>query len=648
MKYPRLFAPITIRGHEITNRVVLAPMGTKFNHHDGSVSDRYVNYIRARARGGVGLVITENTHLRHEYTQVTSMGAYHDRLICGLSHLPHVAHPFGTKILMQISIHGGTVPERVIGMRPVAPSAIESPLYPQIPRELTLDEIEGLIDDYVQGAWRAWCAGFDGVEVHGAHGYLITQFVSPHTNRREDEYGGDLERRMRFPSEIVRRVRETCGKDFIIGFKYNGYENLPGGIDPPLACRIGRHMEQVGVDYLHVASLGGPIEIGEDPRYQAVVSLYSLERNPLVELAEGVKAEVKVPVITAGGFNRPEDAEAALARGAADLVAVGRAYLADNAWGYHARRGQPEEIRPCLKCNQCHIAVQRAHLTRCTINPGLGELNECNVGRAEPPRRVVVVGSGPGGMEAAITAAARGHGVTLCEKDSEVGGNLRVGCLPFFKDDLRRYFDYTQRRLERSDVNVVLNREADVEYLESLAPEVVIVATGAEMVAPRLPGGERAVAVVDVLAGRVPVGQRVLILGAGFVGCEVAWHLAHQGQRVQLVDLLPEENLLADEHPVNRATLFYQLQQAGVPLVSGATPKQITDQGVVVELPDGKEKLFEADSVVSSVGFEARRELYRKLTEAEADWDVHAVGDCVKVENMFHAIQSAFQLARYL
>jgi 2,4-dienoyl-CoA reductase-like NADH-dependent reductase (Old Yellow Enzyme family) len=199
MKYAHLFSPITIRRHQIPNRVVLAPMGTKFNHFDGSVSERYVNYMPARARGGAGLLITENTHLLHGFTQTTSMGVYHDRLVSGLSRLPHAVHPFGVKIVLQISIHGSTAQQRVVGARPFAPSAIESRLYPQVPRELSIEEIESLIDAYVQGAWRGCRAGFDGVEVHAAHGYLLTQFVSPHTNRRDDAYGGDFKRRMRTP-----------------------------------------------------------------------------------------------------------------------------------------------------------------------------------------------------------------------------------------------------------------------------------------------------------------------------------------------------------------------------------------------------------------------------------------------------------------
>ena len=645
MKYPQLFSPITIRKHEIPNRVVLAPMGTRYNNHDGSVSERYVNYMRARAQGGAGLLITENTHLRHEYTQTSSIGAYHDRLICGMSRLPHAVHPFGSKIILQISIHGGTAQERVIGTQPMAPSAIESPIYPQIPRELRIEEIEELIDAYVQGAWRGWRAGFDGVEVHAAHGYLLTQFVSPHTNHRTDAYGGNFENRMRAPSEIVSRIRKVCGEGFIVGFKYNGYENLSNGVDPSLACRIGRHMEKVGVDYLHVASLGGPIKIGEDPKYPAVPSLYTLERNPLVELAERVKADVAVPVIAAGGFNRPEDAEAALERKAADLVAVGRAFLADPDWGYKACHARSVDIRPCIKCNQCHVYMTKGHLTRCAINPSLGELDERRTGRSNRQKHVVVVGSGPGGLEAAITTAARGHQVTLCEKDTEIGGNLRIGSLPFFKSDLRRYFDYLRRRLEDCPVEVVLKRDVNIEYLKDLAPDVIIVATGAEMVPLNVPGGEQAILVVDALSGKKSLGKRVVLLGAGFVGCEVGWHLAHEGRRVQLIDILPEEKLLVDEHPLNRATLFHQLKQAGVSLECNATPIEISDQGVVVSFPDGEKKQFAAESVVSCFGFRPRRKLHEKLRTLENNWDVYAIGDCVKVENFYHAIQSAFQLA---
>ena len=648
MKYPNLFSPLELCGTTVPSRVVLAPMGTRFNNHDGSVSDRYVNYMRARARGGAGLLLTENTHLIHAYTQTSSLGAYHDRLIGNLSRLPHAVHPFGSRILLQMSIHAGAAQQRVIGQQPVAPSAIACRLYPQVPRELTLSEIEALVDAYVQGAYRAWRAGFDGVEVHGAHGYLITQFISPHTNRRTDRYGGDFEGRMRFPAEIVQAIRNLCGESFLIGFKYNGYENLPGGVDLPLARRIGRYMEGVGVDYLHVASLGAPMRPGEDPVYPAVPSLYTTEPNPLLELAAQVKADVEIPVMAAGGFNRPEHAEAALAGKAADLVAVGRAFLADADWASHARRGEPAKIRPCIKCNQCHVTMLRGHPTRCAVNPTLGEPDEREIGRADTPRHIAVVGSGPGGMEAAITAAARGHRVTLCERESEVGGNLRIGSIPFFKDDLRRYYEHSRTRLAESSVEVLLNQEADVEYLRSLSPDVVIVAAGSEIARLDLPGGGLALPVIEALLEPSSVGERVVVLGAGFVGCEVGWHFAEQGHQVQLVDALPEDQLLADEHSVNRATLLHQLQQAGVPLHCSVTPTRITDAGVLVTQSDGAERELAADSVISCTGFRPRRQLHQDLLAAADPWDVYAVGDCVHVENFYHAVQSAFQLARHL
>jgi NADPH-dependent 2,4-dienoyl-CoA reductase/sulfur reductase-like enzyme len=371
-----------------------------------------------------------------------------------------------------------------------------------------------------------------------------------------------------------------------------------------------------------------------------------LERNPLVELAEKVKAEVDVPVIAAGGFNHPEDAETVLERKAADLVAVGRAFLSDADWGYKANKDRPDKIRPCIKCNQCHLYMIKGHLTRCAINPSLGELDERRIDQATQQQKVVIVGSGPGGMEAAITAAARGHQVFLCEKDAEIGGNLRIGSLPFFKSDLRRYFDYLRDRLENSSVEVVLNRNVTVEVIKDMAPDVIIVAAGARMKPLELPGGNQAIMVVDALSGKESLGESVVLLGAGFVGCEVGWHLAHEGRRVQLIDILPEERLLEDEHSLNRATLFHQLKQVGVPINCNAKPIEILEKGVLVSYPDGEKKQFSADSVVSCFGFSPRRELYEKLKKyKENKWDVHAIGDCVKVENFYHAIQSAFQLA---
>lgn len=646
MAFEILFSPITIGGLELKNRIVMAPMGTNLQGWDGSVNDALVAYFQARARGGAGLIISPFADVTEEQRQF-SLGVYSDRLRPGLNRLAETVQAYGAKFFLQIAHYGGQAAMEVTGKDPVAPSSISSPLYKHTPRELTVPEIKALIEQFAQAARRAKLAGCDGVELHGAHTYLVGQFISPHTNRRDDEYGGDFARRMRFVDEIIAAIREVCGEDFPIGFKFSAYEHLAGGVDEELALQIATHMERLKVAYLHVASTSSAISNYVEEDYPSVPSIYT-SPGALVALAEKVKRNVKIPVIATGGISDPDHAEQILREGKADMVALGRALLADPDWPRKAARG--EKIRPCIRCNICHIrdVFQRKEI-RCTVNPTLGREREYKLERAEQPRKVVVVGAGPGGLEAALVAAARGHEVILYEARDEIGGQMRLGSIPPFKHELARLLDYYREAIEKSTVNLRLGVTATVDLLKKEDPEVIVLAVGAEPIVPSFPGAtaEKVFTVIDLYEGRIPLkqGERLLVLGAGPVGSEAAWYLALQSHSVTLVDILPKEKLLASEHPTNRVTLLAGLRQAGVELLDRRTVAQIEDDKVLLRRDDGALELYPCDRLILAVGLRPRTSL-REALKGALDCEIYAIGDCVAPRNLYHAIHEGAHVGR--
>jgi 2,4-dienoyl-CoA reductase-like NADH-dependent reductase (Old Yellow Enzyme family)/thioredoxin reductase len=642
----RLFSPIEVGGGTVKNRIVMAPMGANFENVDGSVSESLLDYFEARARGGVGLIISPFTMVSREQRAAT-LAVYSDRFVPGLNRLCERVKQHGARFLLQIAHPGAKVMDTLTGRQPVAPSAFKSPIYWHVPRELTEEEIEELVDEFGQAALRARAAGFDGVEVHGAHTYLIGQFISPHCNRRDDRYGGDFERRMAFPSEIVRRVRELCGGGFIIGFKFSGHEELEGGVDAPLARRIAAHMEQAGVHYVHVASTSSiPNLLEVTSEYPSDPSIYS-PPGVLVRLAEQVKEAVDVPVIGTGAISDPQYAEEILRAERVDMVATGRAQIADPEWSENARRGKP--IRFCIKCNICHKRLYGKQRLKCSVNPVVGE--EQRYERRAAPRRkkVAVVGAGPAGMEAALTAGTRGHEVVLYEAGSQVGGNMIPGSIPSFKGEIGQLLRYYERSLAASGIDLRLG--ARIEGPDELAghrPDTVVWAVGAELAPPEaeIRRGHGMRTVLQLYQGDPEsIGEEVLVIGAGFVGCETGWYLSSLGKEVRIVDAIGEEELLSDEHPTNRTTLLKSLEREGVEVLCDREVVQIGERGVSVRRSDGAEEELQAQEVVIATGFRPRRdtEHWREsLAAMEPEIEFVPVGDCVSPGNLYDAIRAGF------
>lgn len=644
MKLEKLFSPIKISGCEVKNRIVMAPMGANFENIDGSVSEPLIDYFEARAKGGVGLIISPFTMVNKEQ-RIFTLAIYSDRFISGINRLCEIVQSFGTKFILQIAHPGGKSTREFTGKRPVAPSSIYSLIYPEVPRELTIEEIEELIEEFVQAARRAKKAGCDGVEVHGCHTYLIGQFISPHTNKREDEYGGNFERRMNFPSKIVRGIKRACGENFIVGFKTSAHEHLEGGVDDNLARKIARHMEKEGIHYIHVGATSSTIPGFLECNFPSVPSLYS-PQGVLVPLAENVKKVVDFPVIATGGITDPEYAEQILKEDKADIVALGRALIADAEWAIKAERGI--EIKYCIKCNTCHKRLFSAQRLKCTVNPAVGEEHRFEMKKTLSPKKVVIVGAGPAGMEAALVASQRGHNVILYEEEDRVGGKMVFASIPQFKSEIGKLLQYYESKLEKSGVEVRLGQKINLDKLSAENPEVVIVAVGADIAVPEIPGikKENVLTVLDLFKNKkLEIGKQIVVAGAGLIGCETSWYLASQGRSVKVVDILSRDAILSDEHDTNRSTLIRSMEKEGAKILGKREIARIEDEGVVVKRENGTEEFLHADNVILATGFKPKTKLRDALSRSSLNAQIHFVGDCVEPRKLYEAIHEGSDVA---
>jgi len=602
-------------------------MGLGFETADETWPERYFPFIEERCRGEVGLIITHFTNATRLAT-APLVGSYDDRFLDTHKRLAGVVHRYDSKIFLQIAAMGGKGGD-------AAPSAIESPNYLEVPRELTIKEIEQIIQDFAQAAARARKAGCDGVELHGGHTYLVGGFMSPHTNRRQDEYGGDFEGRMRFPVEIVRAIKREVGGDFPVGFKFSAWEELEGGVDPELGVRIAQRMGQEGVCYLHVSSTSATL--GLTSKYPSLPTMY-VPRNTLLPLARMVKEAVKdVPVIAVGAIGEPNEAEEMIARGDCDLMALGRALLADPHWARKARLGR--RIRPCIRCNVCYQQLWKLHATVvCTVNPYLTLEAQEPLPPISRKKKVMVVGGGPGGMVAALTAAERGHQVTLYEKSGALGGELIPGSQPLFKSEIGRLLRYWREEVADSQVEVRLNTEVTPDLVRRESPDALVVAVGAVPIMPSIPGIEGPNVLSAVEAFLEPdklEGKEIVILGGGDVGCECAVFLAQQASKVTIVEMLEELMLNQDVHST-RMDLLKMLEDAEVEALTGTQATEITENGVTLRSSTGSEQFLKADFVVVSVGMRPLSQVTHQL--AGECPDVRTIGDCLEPRRIRDAV----------
>jgi 2,4-dienoyl-CoA reductase-like NADH-dependent reductase (Old Yellow Enzyme family)/thioredoxin reductase len=622
----KLFTPIKLGSIEISNRVVLAPMGLGLETYDEIWPERYFPFIEERCRGETGLIITHFTNATSLATSPIS-GIYDDRFLSTHKRFTDMVHHYDSKVFVQLAAYGG----RVV---PLAPSAIESPWYPQVPRELTIQEIKQIIQDFGVSAARARRAGYDGVELHGGYLYLVGAFISPHSNRRQDDYGGDFERRMRFPVEIAQAIKREAGDDFPMGFKFGAWEELPDGIDLDLGVRIAQRMAQEAVCYLQISTS----EAYVTSKFPSLPTMY-VPRNTLLPIAVRLKKAIKdVPVMSAGAINDPIEANDMIERGDCDLVALGRALLADPYWVRKARLGQ--RIRPCIRCNVCHqTIIDRSHKSIfCTVNPYLVNEAQEPLPPIRKPKRVMVIGGGPAGIMAALTADKRGHQVTLYEKNNELGGELIPGSQAPFKADLRKLVKYWNEEITDSGVQVKLNSEVDPELIRREKPDAVVIAIGSSSIIPEIPGirGQNVTTAVQAfLQPNDYQNKRIVVLGGGEVGCECAVFLAQHGCKVTIVELL-HDILLNSKVIAIKLDLLRMVTDIGIEVLTSTQITEINENGVFLCTSPGSEKFRKVDGVVVSVGMKTPNQLTNYL--AGECQDVRIIGDSLEPRRIRDAV----------
>ena len=656
MKYKSLFSPITLATQEVKNRVFMAPMGTGFEeyYYGGRVSTEMIDYYEARAKGGTGLIISPFAAVDERYYALT-MGIYSRKLLMGISRLAEALHVYDCKFLVQLSHFGGKSPKYfTYGNDPVAPSSIESRMYPEKPLELSQEEIEEIIGLFIQSGMLARDAGCDGVELHGAHGYLINQFYSPHTNKRNDLYGGTLEKRSNFLLKIAEGIRHRCGKDFIIGFKFSAHEHLEGGIDDQEAKNICKYLDGLDLlDYIHVSGNSITIPGFTDCSFPEVPPIYN--GQPLVPLAEMIKKVVKMPIIATSGIGDPEMADDIICSKKADIVALGRALIADPDWANKAKNGG--NIKPCIKCNTCYKRVLNQQSLKCSVNPYAGEEKRYLpflTQKANFKKKVIIIGSGPAGLEAAIVAKKRGHDVTILEKKDKIGGNLRIAAVQDFKKEVKNLLDYYKREIVNTKIDLRLNKKFDYDEVLREKPDVIILAIGAEPIIPDFLKKEKTKIILaeNVLENYINInlGNEIAVVGAGLIGCELSLFLTMKKKKVYLFDCLSFDDILKDKAPVNRCMLLTKLKKAGVEFLFNKNITDIKDREIFFSDLNTKETgSIKVDNSIVSVGYKPLEkevlEIKDRFLKKNPEIELKIIGDCLKAGKIYDAINKGAQCA---
>ncbi|MCI2048565.1 MAG: FAD-dependent oxidoreductase [Lachnospiraceae bacterium] len=660
MKYANLFTPVKIGKLELKNRFAMAPMGPLgLSDCEGGFNQRGIDYYTARAKGGTGLIITGVTFSDCEVEKPSFPNCPNStynpvQFVRTGREMTERIHAYGAKIFLQMSGGFGrvTIPTNLGEFPPVAPSAIPHRWLDKTCRPLTVDEIHGIVKSFGKGAYNAKRAGFDGVEIHAVHeGYLIDQFAISMFNRRTDEYGGSLENRLRFAREILEEIKKTCGPDFPVALRYSvksmikdwregalpGEEFEEKGRDTAEGIEAAKLLVSYGYDALDVDA--GTYDAwwwNHPPMYQEK-GLY----RPFCRL---MKETVDVPVLCAGRMDDPAMSSAAIEDGTCDIVSLGRPLLADPDYVNKLRAGRTEEIRPCLSCQEgCMGRIQEYSMINCAVNPQAARERAYAYNPVLKAKKVLVIGGGVAGCEAARVLAERGHKPVLFEQSDHLGGNLIPGGAPDFKEDDRKLAKWYETELKKLDVPVTFRHAVTAEEVRNGGYDAVIAATGSTPKMFSLGDDVRTYSASQVLLKEKDCGQKTVIVGGGLVGCELALWLAQQGKKVTIIEAL--DKLLALNGPLcsaNKDMLLRLIPYNGIEVITGAKVKGYADGAVTAETAEGT-KQIPADSVILSVGYRENNSLYHAIENDVPE--AYLLGDAKKVANIMYAVWDAFEVA---
>jgi len=639
--FPSLFTPGKIGSLEIKNRIVKAPQSTGMSNMDGSVTERLVRHYRELAKGGTGLVIVEYAYVDNIASKSAhcQLGISDKEHIPGLGWLADVIKDNGARAGIQIE-HCGR--QKFLGTKPMK-SASQVPwpkiydAYGVVPDALTIEEIKDIVEAFGDAARRAVDAGYELIEIHGAHGYLITNFLSPHTNKRNDFYGGSVENRMRFLVQIAENIRKKIGPEFPLTVRLSGTDYEPDGMTIEDTIAIAKKMEAIGLDAIHVSG-------GDHHTMIHQVSPMAIPVCHNTWAAAEIKKHVNIPVIASGSITLPEYAEDIISSGKGDFVGLGRPLWADQYWPKKAMADRPEEIRPCIRCNEG--CLERTFFlyksVTCALNPTIGREGDLQITPADQKKKVVVVGGGPAGMEAARVSALRGHEVTLFEK-RKLGGYLHEASVPDFKSDIRPLIKNMIHQIEQLGINVI-TEEATKEKITQLGPDAVVLALGAGPINLNIPGTDKThvVNALDVLNNQAAVGQNIVVVGGGLIGTETALYLAEKGHKVTIAEM--QNEIMTDVAVTDKLAYIERIAKTDLNIMTGQRVVEITETGLTLSNQKMQNKEVSADTVIMAVGLSPVPSIFN-CCEDKPDFEIYKIGDFVKAGKIFDAVHTGYKTA---